>query len=41
MQLRLLSYTSYGPMVGCLACGNSWLVKAPVKAESGSPIQPR
>jgi hypothetical protein len=27
MQLRLMTYTPYGPMLGCLACGNSWLVR--------------
>ncbi len=29
MQLRLITYTSYGPMIGCLACGASWLVRVP------------
>ncbi|HEY7121675.1 MAG TPA: hypothetical protein VH329_03860 [Solirubrobacterales bacterium] len=27
MQLRLMTYTPYGPMLGCLACGTSWLVR--------------
>ena len=27
MKLRLVAYTRYGPMVGCLACGTSRLVK--------------
>jgi hypothetical protein len=26
MQLRLLTYTQYGALVGCLSCGSSWLV---------------
>jgi hypothetical protein len=26
MTVRLVSYTRYGPMVGCLVCGKSWLV---------------
>jgi hypothetical protein len=36
MHLRLISYTSYGPMVGCLACGASWLVKAEQTGASGA-----
>ena len=27
MQLRLISYTRYGPMIGCLECGASWLIR--------------
>jgi hypothetical protein len=27
MNVRLITYTRYGPMVGCLACGTSWLVR--------------
>ena len=26
MNVRLISYTRYGAMVGCLGCGTSWLV---------------
>jgi hypothetical protein len=26
MKLRLMTYTPYGAMVGCLSCGTSWLV---------------
>jgi hypothetical protein len=29
LKLRLMTYTRYGPLVGCLACGTSWLVKVP------------
>jgi hypothetical protein len=25
--LRLITHTRYGPMLGCLACGTSWLVR--------------
>jgi hypothetical protein len=43
MKLRLITYTRYGPMVGCLACGSSWLVKAhqdiPVPVASRSAAQ--
>jgi hypothetical protein len=38
MNLRLLTYTPYGPMVGCLACGTSWLVKDPGHF-AGAPAQ--
>jgi hypothetical protein len=27
MQLRLLTYTRYGAMCGCLGCGTSWLIR--------------
>jgi hypothetical protein len=27
LKLRLITYTQYGPMCGCLACGTSWLVR--------------
>jgi hypothetical protein len=33
MNVRLVTYTRYGPMVGCLVCGKSWLVNEP----KGSP----
>jgi len=26
MTLRLMTYTRYGAMVGCLSCGTSWLI---------------
>jgi hypothetical protein len=26
--LRLITYTRYGAMVGCLQCGTSWLIRA-------------
>ncbi len=26
MNLRLMTYTRYGAMVGCLSCGTSWLI---------------
>jgi hypothetical protein len=26
MNLRLVTYTRYGALVGCLSCGTSWLV---------------
>jgi hypothetical protein len=29
MNVRLMTYTRYGPMVGCLVCGKSWLVNEP------------
>jgi hypothetical protein len=27
-ELRLITYTRYGAMVGCLRCGTSWLVSS-------------
>ncbi len=38
MKLRLMAYTRYGPMVGCLACGTSRLVKA---QEAPAPLASR
>jgi hypothetical protein len=35
MNLRLMTYTRYGPMVGCLACGTSWLVS--VRQDTPAP----
>lgn len=26
-ELRLITYTRYGAMVGCLQCGTSWLIR--------------
>jgi hypothetical protein len=45
MKLRLITYTQYGPMVGCLACGTSWLVREAAggrsSREEASPIAER
>ena len=27
MHLRLIMYTRYGPWIGCLGCGTSWLIR--------------
>ena len=29
MNLRLMTYTRYGAMVGCLSCGTSWFSSVP------------
>jgi hypothetical protein len=34
LKVRLVTYTRYGPMVGCLTCGTSWIVKQPTRAAS-------
>jgi hypothetical protein len=27
LKVRLLTYTPYGPLVGCLTCGTSWIAR--------------
>jgi hypothetical protein len=34
MSLRLMTYTRYGAMVGCLVCGKSWLVTDPKRTSA-------
>jgi hypothetical protein len=29
LNLRLMTYTRYGAMVGCLSCGTSWFISVP------------
>jgi hypothetical protein len=36
MNLRLITYTRYGAMVGCLSCGTSWLVS--VRQDTSAPL---
>jgi hypothetical protein len=40
MNVRLMMYTRYGPMVGCLACGKSWLVSEHKHARPQHPARP-
>jgi hypothetical protein len=39
MSLRLMTYTRYGPMVGCLVCGKSWLVSD--RRDTPAPVETR
>ena len=39
LDLRLITYTRYGPMCGCLACGTSWIVRE--KAAKRPPARSR
>jgi hypothetical protein len=39
LSLRLMTYTPYGAMVGCLVCGKSWFVSQ--AKETPAPLADR